>query len=230
MQAIAPLDCIIHCATNYGRHDPNPIATIESNLILPLQLLELGSRSGLRCFINTDTYLDKGINYYSLSKKQFSEWLESYQHELACVNLVLEHFYGPHDNKSKFVTWLTDALMDGVERIPLTEGRQRRDFIYIDDVVEAFLAIIAFAYSASGFHRFNVGSGTPISIRDFAELAKRLAGNSRTMLEFGAVPYRPGEIMDTKVDIEPLLALGWKPRVGLIDGLRKTIDAKRGGS
>lgn len=225
---LPPIDCIIHCATDYGRGEARPISTIESNLILPLQLLETAVVNGLRCFINTDTYLDKGINHYSLSKKQFAEWLESYRDRLVCLNVVLEHFYGPHDNKTKFVTWLADQLLEEVERIPLTAGNQRRDFVYIDDVVAAFLAILRFAQETDvGFHRFDVGSGTPISIRHFAELLKVMTGNSRTVLDFGVIPYRPGEAMDATIDVRPLSALGWKPTVSLTEGLSKTIAAQR---
>ncbi|TAK87938.1 MAG: NAD(P)-dependent oxidoreductase [Betaproteobacteria bacterium] len=224
------IDCIVHCATNYGRGEATPISTIESNLILPLQLLETTVNNGLRCFINTDTYLDKGINHYSLSKKQFAEWLESYKERLVCINVVLEHFYGPGDNKTKFVTWLTDQLLEEVETIPLTAGQQRRDFIYIDDVVAGFLAIFRFAQDIDvGFHRFDVGSGTPISIRHFAELAKVMTGNSKTVLHFGAIPYRPSEVMDATIDIRALTALGWNPTVGLTEGLSKTIAARRTG-
>ncbi len=229
LRELPAIDCIVHCATNYGRGEATPISTIESNLMLPLQLLETTVDNGLKCFINTDTYLDKGINHYSLSKKQFAEWLESYKERLVCINVVLEHFYGPRDNKTKFVTWLTDQLLDQVERIPLTAGQQRRDFIYIDDVVAGFLAIFRFAQDTDvGFHRFDVGSGTPISIRHFAELAKVMTGNSRTVLDFGAIPYRPGEVMDATIDIRALTALGWKPSVGLTEGLSKTIAQKTG--
>jgi dTDP-4-dehydrorhamnose reductase len=69
------IDTIVHCATNYGRGENDPLHVIEANLLLPLKLLELGKKYHVKSFINTDTILDKRINYYSLSKKQFKDWL-----------------------------------------------------------------------------------------------------------------------------------------------------------
>ena len=72
------VDCIIHCATDYGRKVVDRFQTIEANLTLPLKLLHYGSIAGVNCFINTDTVLDKKIDNYSLSKKQFLDWLGKY--------------------------------------------------------------------------------------------------------------------------------------------------------
>jgi predicted glycosyltransferase involved in capsule biosynthesis len=71
---------------------------------MPLQLLELGKKTRVNCFINTDTILDKRVSYYSLSKNQFREWLELYAKEMICLNVALEHFYGPYDDNTKFVS------------------------------------------------------------------------------------------------------------------------------
>ena len=92
------IDKIVHCATNYGRIDNEPLQIVEANLLLPLRLLELGKNHQTCCFINTDTILNKKINYYSLSKKQFKEWLSAYKKDLICINVALEHFYGPGDD------------------------------------------------------------------------------------------------------------------------------------
>jgi len=62
------IEAIIHCATNYGRGEVDPSEILESNLIMPLQLLQSGCLAGVRCFVNTDTILDKGVSDYSLSK------------------------------------------------------------------------------------------------------------------------------------------------------------------
>jgi nucleoside-diphosphate-sugar epimerase len=224
------IDTIIHCATDYGRKQVDPAELLEANLIFPLRLLQAGSRAGVKNFINTDTILDKGVSYYSLSKNQFREWLELYASEMVCVNVALEHFYGPTDDPTKFVSFLINNLVDNVERIDLTAGEQKRNFIYVDDVVEAFLAIICSLSSLStGYFHFEIGTEQNISIRSFAELVKKLVVATHTDLRFGALPYRQNEIMEALVDTAAIRKLGWKPQTSLEEGLLRTIQAARGG-
>ncbi|MDD5491225.1 MAG: NAD(P)-dependent oxidoreductase [bacterium] len=224
------IDTIIHCATNYGRDVSNPLEVMEANLMLPLRLLELGKKYQINCFINTDTILDKGINYYSLSKSQFRQWLEVYAVDQVCINIELEHFYGPHDNDSKFVTSIVRKLLSNVDQIDLTEGKQKRSFIYIDDAMQAFLKIIDNSSSLSkGFYNYQVGSVEKVTIREFVEMAKKLTGNNKTRLNFGAIPYREKEVMDPRLDLAKLTALGWRQGISLAAGLTKMIEIERKG-
>lgn len=220
---------VVHCATNYGRAAVPPTEIIESNLIFPLSILQqLATREGGATFINTDTILDKRVNYYSLSKSQFSEWLRLFSDRLSCANVALEHFYGPGDNSSKFAMDIVQKLLRGVPAIELTPGEQRRDFIYVDDVIEGLSRVINWVTRApAGFYDYQVGSGVSTSIREFVSLVKELSGNTDTELKFGALPYRPNEVMATKVDTSRLCELGWQPRVSLEDGLRATIDSEK---
>ena len=221
------VDVIVHCATNYGRKEVDNISLLKANLILPLTLLQLGVAHKVKTFVNTDTVLDKRVSYYSLSKYQFKEWLKVYSNEIASMNVCLEHFYGPHDDNSKFVTFIIQSLLKGVEKIDLTAGAQKRDFIYIDDVVDAFLRIIENSGTLdNGFYHYEIGSGRTISIRDFVLLAKKFTNNSTTLLNFGALPYRQNEVMESEVDISEIRKLGWQPRMSLADGLKKTIHTE----
>lgn len=222
------IETIIHCATNYGRGDVDPAELLDANLIMPLQLLQAGCNAGVRCFINTDTILDKGVSHYALSKNQFREWLENYSQKLVCVNVALEHFYGPLDNPTKFVSFIVKQLLDGVDRIDLTPGEQKRDFIYIHDVLTAFLLILGHCPSMEGgYHEYEIGTGEPVSIRTFVEQTKQLSGNTHTRLNFGAVPYRENEAMEVAVNTAGIRALGWKPQTSLAEGLSKMIALER---
>jgi len=222
------IETIIHCATNYGRGNVDFAELLEANLLLPLQLLQDGCRAGVRCFINTDTILDKGVNDYTLSKSQFREWFGKYANKMVCVNVALEHFYGPQDDPTKFVSFIVDQLLNDVDSISLTPGEQKRDFIYIDDIVEAFLLILKnSATMKSGYLDYEIGTGQTVSIREFVELIKRLAGNTHTRLDFGALPYRENEAMETHVNAGAIRALGWHPTISLIDGLSKMIELER---
>ncbi len=219
------IDTIIHCATHYGRKETNPLEIIEANCMLPLKLLHMGKEHGLRCFINTDTILDKRVNYYSLSKNQFKQWLEMYSPELVSVNMELEHFYGPRDDTSKFVTFIIEKLLNRAPHIDLTLGQQRRFFIYIDDVVDAFVRVLnASADFPKGLCPFQVATKEPVTIKQFVETIKVLTENTTTALNFGAIPYRKNEIMEPAIDISALEALQWSPRISLEQGLKKTIN------
>ena len=218
-------DVILHCATSYGRGNRSILDTASANLMLPLTLLQLGIEHGVKTFINTDTIIDKRVNEYSLSKKQFLEWLQNSAGRMQCVNMALEHFYGPFDDESKFTTMIFRKLMRREPHIDLTPGEQKRHFIYVDDVVRAFLCVLDGIDSLpSDFSSFEVSTEQSISIRDFVCLAKSTVGNTVTELNFGAVPYRSNELMDSRTDISALKALGWHPDVDLENGIRMTIE------
>lgn len=222
------IDYVLHCATNYGRKESDPISTIEANLTLPLRILHAASINNVKVFINTDTVLDKGVNHYSLSKSQFFDWLETYSDRITGINVALEHFYGPDDDPSKFVTYVINSLLSKVKRLELTPGHQKRDFIYIDDVTQAFMKLIDnVKHFERGFYRFEVGSGKPIEICAFVELAKNISGNEVTFLDFGAIPYRKNEVMNSDVDTSGLKELGWTPSISLEEGLRRTIISEK---
>lgn len=221
------VDCIVHCATDYGRKNVSPIQTVEANLILPLKIIHAAA-GHVRSFINTDTILPKEISNYSLSKKQFAEWLHVYSDRFSAINVGLEHFYGPGDDVTKFTSSIINALLLQAPEIKLTGGEQKRDFIYIDDAVDAISLIIeASRGSENGFYEYEVGYGEAISIKDFVTLAKTLSGNTATKLNFGAIPYRKNEKMEVVADITSLTHLGWAPKIKLVEGLKKTIDCER---
>lgn len=219
------VDIIVHSATNYGRKEVDNITLLKANLILPVTLLQLAVANKVKCFVNTDTVLDKRVSHYSLSKHQFEEWLKVYSSEIISINVALEHFYGPLDDDTKFVTMIIQTLLKSVEKIDLTKGEQRRDFIYIDDVVDAFMRIIANSVKlGNGFYHYEIGSGKSIPIKDFMMLAKQYANNHTTHLNFGVLPYRQNEVMESRVNLSEIEKLGWKPQTSLEEGLKKTIQ------
>jgi len=222
------IDTIIHCATNYGRGELNLCDLLDANLIMPLRLLQEGSKAGVRSFINTDTILDKYVNEYALSKSQFQEWLKTYSKKMLCVNMVLEHFYGPYGNQKNFVSYVVNQLLNKVDHLNLTMGEQKRDFIYIDDVVSAFLLILDKCLMLkSGYLNYEIGTGISISIRDFVDLVKQLTGNTSTNLNYGVIPYRENEVMLTDLNIDAISALGWNPNYKLKEGLTRMIEQER---
>lgn len=226
---IHQFDAVVHTATCYGRKGENLREMVQSNVAFPLELLERAFVAGVSCFINTDTSLDKQLNAYALSKKHFVEWGKflAGQGKIRFVNLILEHFYGPGDDDSKFVSFVIRQCLDRAAQIDLTAGDQRRDFIYIDDVVEAYLLVLKEAERLGGnWLEFALGSGEVVSIRQLVELIRHLT-KAETRLNLGALPYRAGEQMHSCADIRPLRQLGWSPKISLQAGLEQVIAEER---
>lgn len=218
------VDIVFHCATNYGKESDDE-NIIESNLLLPLRFLRAAIRNkNVNFFINTDTILDKRINSYSLSKKQFRDWLLKYSSEINAINIKFEHFYGPKDDKSKFINMIVDQLKNNVEKIDLTMGFQKRDFIYIDDAVDAVEIILENLKNLNNKFDIEIGTGNLYTIRHVVEKIKSLSSNSTTKLNFGALKYRNNEIMVTKINNNLVKRLGWRPKFNLKEGLLKTIE------
>ena len=116
------IDTVLHLATCYGRQNEKDLEIFESNTSFPLKLLEIAIFNKIKSFINTDTSLPRTLNAYTMSKKQFVEWGEMYaQHGKLCfVNIILEHFYGPGDDKTKFISWVVESCLKNITELKLT--------------------------------------------------------------------------------------------------------------
>lgn len=223
------IDVVIHTATCYGRNGESASQIADANLAFPLKLLDAAVASGVGLFMNTGTVLDKFLNPYALSKGQFAEWGRYFaqQKKLRFLNLKLEHFYGPGDDKTKFTTHIIKGCLSNVPELKLTLGGQQRDFIYIDDVVAAYLLLLdKRGFFNEEFMEFEVGSGAAITIRQLVETVHRLTA-STTLLNFGALPYRAGEVMFSQADTSALQALGWGCRYSIETGIKQVINQER---
>lgn len=225
-------DVFIHVATCYNAGD-SLAELVASNVLMPLRLLELAIAQGCPLFINTDTFFSKPeFNYshkrsYIQSKEEFMRWAVIATEEkpaIKVVNIRLEHVYGPGDGTQKFIPQVLAKLMVN-DALELSPGEQLRDFVYVDDVVEAYMTILRFGENLpTGPTEIQVGTGTTHSVRNLVELARSLC-RSKSKLDFGAQPYRNREIMCSFADTDALKALGWTPRYTLESGLRDTLDA-----
>jgi len=216
------IDLIIHTATFYGKNNEDIIRMFNAILYSPFNLLDKAIKHGCRIFINTDTVLDRFVSTYALTKRQFQEWLFHRKNEIKVINMQLEHFYGPGASDSNFITAMMHKLKKHESPINLTPGDQQRDFLFIDDVVSAFLTVINNqSLIPEEYSSFQVCSNQRISIRDLMILMKELTG-SNSKLNFGAVPYRENELMQSTTNNVALRLLGWKPACNIIEGLKRT--------
>lgn len=160
-------------------------------------------------------------------------------HELLlCRRLAREHgrhlsegriftAYGPGDAAAKLIPTAIRAVL-GRKSMRLTQHDCERDFIHVEDVVEALLSM-ARADLRSG-SVLNIGSGTAHTSRQVVELIGQLAG-VRIAVEETPFPPRPSDRRRQVADISRTVALlGWRPTLMLADGLRATIAHARNGN
>jgi nucleoside-diphosphate-sugar epimerase len=229
------IDAVVHAATCYGRSGESDADIVRANVLFPLRLFELACRRGVRTFLNLDTCFNtwpiryKYLQGYTLSKRHFAEWgaVLAEGRGVRFLNLRLEHPYGPGDTAGKFVPFVIAECLAGRE-LKLTQGEQRKDFVYIDDVTDAIVLLLDKAGGLpAGYHPFECGSGKAVTVREFVETVHALTG-SAAKLCFGALPYREGEIMFSQADLGALERLGWSPRWSLREGVGRILRADHG--
>ncbi len=128
--------------------------------------------------------------------------------------------YGPGEHTSRLLPSLIRAKESGAP-VPMTAGRQLRDFAFVGDAAEGLLRIGQLNNSPG---ILNVATGTLTSVRQFAETAAEVLGLRAGQLQFGALPYRDDEVAQGPVsDGKILQVLGWKPRTPIREGISKTV-------
>jgi len=146
---------------------------------------------------------------------------------IRAVSLRLTNTYGPHllmkHDRQGFITTFIRLAVQGEPIRVFGDGSQLRDFTYVSDAVEAFL-VAAVTEDAYG-HALNVGGIEPLPLLEVARLCQELAGAGG---EVDTVPWpeerKKIDIGSIYVDHARLTALtGWEPKVGLRDGLERTI-------
>jgi UDP-glucose 4-epimerase len=163
---------------------------------------------------------------YGVSKKVALDYLRYYKaiEGLDYTALALSNVYGPRQEPASEVGLEGQVVAIFCRRMlanrPTTiygDGSQTRDFVYVDDVVTAFLA----ARTKGGGELINVGSNEELSVND---LHSRLVALTEASFEPVYAPARPGELQRIYVDNSKAgQVLGWKPTVDLDEGLKLTV-------
>lgn len=218
------IDIVVHTATCYGRKGESLLDVIEANYLFPVKLLDEAIKNNVKSFINTASSLPKNINNYSISKSHFRDWLFFKKQRIKAINLTLEYFYGPNDDDWKFINMVLKKFMSNVSHIDFTDGNQKRDFIYIDDLVSAYDCILNNLTKISSGINIPIGFGKSYKIRDVVKTIKKLTNNNKTELRFGAIENRSGEVLDQFADIKFIKSLGFKPKFSLPIGLKELLN------
>ena len=222
------IDIIIHTGTFYGRDNESSSKMLYANTYLPQLLLVKAVANNCELFINTDTVLNRFTSSYSLTKKQFRDWLQFYanQQKIKVINIRLEHFYGPGTSDTNFVTLMVRKMLNNEANIALTKAEQRRDFLYIDDLLNVYDLMLDKHESMDILSEFQVGFGKNIQLKDLLELIKR-STKSISNLCYGEIAYRNNELMESSNDINTLLEIGWVPKIGIEEGLLEVIEYEK---
>jgi nucleoside-diphosphate-sugar epimerase len=174
----------------------------------------------------TDTFTPKSVNNYSMSKKHFLEYAKKMiltnSSATKFINMRIEHMYGPDDNPTKLIPTLIFNMRSGLHSMDFTSGKQLRDFVYVDDVVSAFSAVMNNPPRRL-FSKFQVGTGKRTSIKDMIILLKSVY-SSNMQLNFGVLSFTKNDTIESCADISSLSKIGWSPKVGLEDGLKATVE------
>lgn len=162
------------------------------------------------------------LSPYSINKLATEKYLNFCKHMgwFDFVSLRYANVYGPRQVSSGeggVVSIFTDKVLKNKRPTIFGTGRQTRDFLYVEDAVDA--AILALKSSRSSI--FNVGTNRETSVKDLLKLICLLSGKSPKPI---FLPFRSGEIINSRVDYSKIKKdLSWQPKYSLSDGLEKTL-------
>lgn len=233
-------DCIINASCTYMKN-ARIDDVVESNLIFPMRIMSLavenyyGINSGhnyylknkkhndkqLR-FISIGTGLPNNFNLYTYTKKQFNKLGHFFSNEygMEFINLELENYFGENEPKNRFLPAVIEKLKNN-EDIPLTQGEQLRDFVYVKDVINAICLLVS-KRQLPPYLDVPLGSGDAPSIRELVIYIKNIM-NSKSDLQFGKVPLRPNE-PSSYANLAMYNMLGGKIEYSWQEGIKKMLQ------
>jgi UDP-glucose 4-epimerase len=163
------------------------------------------------------------ISPYGVAKKAVGDYLYYYRevHGLDFTVLALANVYGPRQDpqgEAGVVAIFATKVLERDRPTIFGDGEQTRDFVFVDDVVDAFVR----ATEKGGGLLMNIGTGVETSVLELYEAMARLTGYDQPPNQ---APERAGELLRSSLDPgRAAIHLGWKPWTALDDGLLRTID------
>lgn len=239
------VDTVFHLAaqTIVGIANRSPLSTFETNIRGTWTLLEACRALGVQRVVVAASDKAYGIHDqlpyreefalqprypYDVSKAATDMIARSYWHTFGlpvAVTRFANLFGGGDLNLSRLVPEAALAVIEGRPPVIRSDGTLERDYLYVEDAVEAYLAIFDLLQAGQGAgEAFNAGGDEPHSVRKVLALICRVAGtNIEPDIRGQGTP--PGEIQRQWVDSSKLRGMsGWAPRTSLEEGLRRTVD------
>jgi len=236
-------DCIVHLAANtgVGPSVENPRMDMEANVIGTFNLLEGARINGIKKFIFASSGAPAGVveppiheelaphpvSPYGASKLAGEGYCSAFFQTFGVNTIALRfgNVYGPRSkNKSSVVAKFIQQALKNVECQVYGDGSQTRDFIYIDDLIEAILKASECNY---GGETYQVATGSELSLNQLLAVLRpvfeEITGQSMK-IAFGE--KRLGDVMRNYSDTSKALShLGWSSSTSLKDGLAKTVTS-----
>ena len=248
---------VIHLAAQAGvRHSlTDPYAYADANLIGFLNVLEGCRHQGSRHLLyasSSSVYgantrmpfcasdnVDHPLNLYGATKKANELMAHAYSHLFAVPATGLRFFtvYGPWGRPDMAMWLFSDAILHGRPIKLFNNGRMRRDFTFIDDVVEAVVRLVPRppspnrawsgeapdpATSRAPWRVYNIGNNRPIEVLEVVRLIEQAIG--RTAIA-ELLPMQPGDVPETYADVTDLeQAVGFRPGTPIADGITRFVD------
>lgn len=218
-----------------------PLEDARLNILGTLQVLEAARRHGVRRVVYaasiagygdpppdqlpiTETVTSPPVSPYGASKRAAGDYVLAYgaTHGVEGVVLTLANVYGPHQSSAGeggVVAILVGRMLAGAACTVFGDGEQTRDFVFVDDVVDALVRAVHVPGAAG--HRMLIGTGVSTSVNALFARVAEATGHPHPPIH---APERPGEVRHSVVD--PSLArtvLGWSPWTAVADGVRETV-------
>ena len=248
---------VIHLAAQAGvRYSlENPYAYADSNLTGYLNILEgcrhnkvqhllyasSSSVYGLnrKMPFSTDDSVDHPVSLYAATKKANELMAHTYSHLYSIPTTGLRFFtvYGPWGRPDMALFKFTKAMLEGKSIDVYNYGKMKRDFTYIDDIVEAIVRIQDVipqpdpewtveegspATSSAPYRVYNIGNSSPVELMDYINALEQALGLEAKK---NMMPIQPGDVLNTSAETQALYkTIGFKPETPVQQGVKNFVD------
>lgn len=250
-------DKVVHLAAQAGvRYSlENPHAYIDSNIVGFMNILEACRHNDVEHLVyasSSSVYganekmpfsvhdnVDHPVSLYAASKKANELMAHTYSHlyQLPTTGLRFFTVYGPWGRPDMSPILFADAIAQGKPLKVFNYGNHRRDFTYIDDIVEGVVRTMDHtaqpneqwnarqpdsATSKAPWRVYNIGAQTPVNLLEYIETIEKAMGKTT---DKEMLPMQPGDVPDTYADVQALIDdVGYQPKTGLQEGIGRFVD------
>lgn len=233
-------DYIFHLAIGGVYTGPNlsDRDLFEMNLMGTINLIEAANKIDYKAFVNTgssgeygkkdlimkETDVCEPANSYGITKYAATLYasLIARSKNKPIVTLRLFSPYGPYEDPNRLISYVIKTALKN-EKLLMASPNSVRDFIYVEDIAEAYIKCLVVASKYRG-EIFNIGSGREVTVEQAVNKIIELSG-SKSSLKWNTKPPSLGESSRWQADISKAKSLlNWSPRFSLGDGLVKTIE------
>jgi len=254
-------EVVVHLAAQAGvRYSlTHPHAYARSNLEGMLDVLEAcrAEKTGNLIFASSSSVyglnqsmpfserdnVDHPVSLYAATKKANELMAHSYAHlyGIPCTGLRFFTVYGPWGRPDMAYYKFTQAILEGKEIELYGEGKMKRDFTYVDDIVEAVARLISKpavgnqkwegknpdpATSPAPYRIYNIGNNAPVELARFVSAIEAATGKKAKIVK---KPVPPGDVLATAARVDDLAAaVDFRPKTSIEDGIKKFVDWYRG--